>query len=199
MNIWRERLGRWFRPVARRMPLSPNAISVIAMLVNLAAAGLLFRGWFLTAIPLIIVAGLADALDGIVARVQQKETRFGDFLDHFADRVSDILLAASWLVGSRVRELLVVAAIVAVMLDGYVGTQLEATFRTRNYESVGRGEFVLALIVFPIFSHIVFANGWQNVRAAALTIPEWLTVMLIVFAVVGIVQRFALARKLERA
>ena len=199
MNVWRERLGRWFSPLARRTPLAPNAISVIAMLLNIAAAAFLFRGFFLTAIPLVIVAGLADALDGIVARVQQKESRFGDFLDHFADRVSDILLASSWLIGSRVRELLVIAAIVAVMLNGYIGTQLEATFRTRNYDTVGRGEFVLALIVYPIFSHIVFANQWQNIRAYGLTITEWMTVAMIVFAVVGIVQRFALARKLERA
>ena len=198
MNVWRERLGRWFTPLAQRTPLSPNAISVIAMLLNITAAACLFRGLFLTAIPIVILAGLGDALDGIVARVQGHETRFGDFLDHFADRVSDILLASSWLIGSHVREVLVVAAIVAVMLDGYIGTQLEATFRTRNYESVGRGEFVLAMIVFPIVSHILFANGWQNVRGWSLTIAEWLTVALIAFAIIGIAQRFALARKLER-
>jgi phosphatidylglycerophosphate synthase len=199
MNVWRERLGRWFNPLAQRMPLSPNAISVIAMLLNIVAAAFLFHGWFLTAIPFVITGGLADALDGIVARAQQKESRFGDFLDHFADRVSDILLASSWLVGSHVRELIVIAALVAVMLNGYIGTQLEATFRTRNYDSVGRGEFVLALIVYPIFSYTIFTNHWQFLRAYTLTITEWMTMALILFAVVGIVQRFALARKLERA
>ncbi len=170
-----------------------------AVLAERDAAAFLFRGWFLTAIPFVIAGGLADALDGIVARAQGKESRFGDFLDHFADRVSDILLASAWLVGSHVRELLVIAALVAVMLNGYIGTQLEATFRTRNYDSVGRGEFVLALIVYPIFSYTIFANGWQFLRAYTLTITEWMTVALIAFAVVGIVQRFALARKLERA
>ena len=83
-------------------------------------------------------------------------------------------------------------------MNGYIGTQLEATFRQREYESVGRGEFVLALIVFPIVSHILFANGWERDAFASLTIPEWMTLLLLAFALLGIVQRFALARRLDR-
>ena len=151
------------------------------------------------AIILIAFAGLADAFDGIVARAQGKETRFGDFLDHFADRVSDTLLTAGWAVGSGVRESLVVAAVIVTMLNGYVGTQIEATFRQRNYESIGRGEFVLALIIFPLISYILFRNGWDSTRGGGLTIAEWLAVVLIAFAVLAIGQRLALARRLERS
>lgn len=85
------------------------------------------------------------------------------------------------------------------MMNGYIGTQIEATYRERNYDSVGRGEFVLALIVFPIASSILFSNGWDGWRFAALTIAEWLALLLVAFALLGIVQRFALARRLDRA
>ena len=34
MHPWRERLARWFTPMARRMPLSPNAITIIALFPN---------------------------------------------------------------------------------------------------------------------------------------------------------------------
>lgn len=202
-NVWRDRLSRWFTPLARRIPLSPNAISVIACALNVTGAVCLHRGreeprFFLIAIIFIALGGLSDALDGIVARVQHKESRYGDFLDHFLDRVSDTILLAAWLLGNRVGELLLVGAIVAVMLNGYIGTQLEATFRKRNYETVGRGEFVLALVVFPIVSFILAANGWSALRFASLTVAEWLTVVMIAFATLGIVQRFALAAKLER-
>src|SRR5437588_663026 len=157
MNVWRERLGRWFDPIARRMPLSPNAISLIALALNIVAAVMLYDArrrplLFLVAIAFITVGGLADALDGIVARVQQKTSKFGDFLDHTADRLSDTLLAICWLAGSGVRVSLLIAATVGVMLNGYIGTQIEATFGERSYDTVGRGEFVLALIVFPIAS-----------------------------------------------
>lgn len=199
MNIWRDRLSRWFAPVALLCPLSPNSISIIALAINLAAAAALALGsrkpWlFLVAVALTVVGGLADAFDGIVARAQQKESRFGDFLDHVADRISDTALAAGWLMGNNVRESLVVPGIIAVMLNGYLGTQIEATFGERSYDEVGRGEFVIALIVFPIVSFILFTNGWNALRFGGLTIAEWLTVALLAFALFGIAQRFGTAR-----
>ena len=203
MHVWRERLSRWFDPLARRIPLSPNTISLIALALNVVAAILLFRGrhWppaFLIAVAFVVAGGLADALDGIVARVQGKNSRFGDFLDHCADRLSDTLLAICWLTGNSVPESLVIAAITAVMLNGYIGTQIEATFHERNYDSVGRGEFVLALVVYPIASYILFSNGWAGLRFVHLTVAGWLAVLMTLFAILGIVQRVALALRLER-
>jgi archaetidylinositol phosphate synthase len=199
VHPWRERLERWLTPLARRAPLSPNAITVVAFLLMLAAAVCLYERWFLTAIPFIAAGGLADALDGIAARVRGCATPFGDFLDHCLDRVADTLVAAAWLLGNGVRVAIVVAAIITVMMNGYIGTQIEATYRERNYDSVGRGEFVLALIVFPIVSSILMRNGWDGWRFAALTVAEWLALLLVAFALLGIVQRFALARRLGRA
>ena len=109
MHPWRERLGRWFTPLARDFPFSPNAITVFALVLNLTAASMFLLGArdpgrFLIALPLIAVAGFADALDGLVARLQKKESRFGDFLDHLCDRISDTSLAACWMIGNRVGE-----------------------------------------------------------------------------------------------
>ncbi|HEX8154096.1 MAG TPA: CDP-alcohol phosphatidyltransferase family protein [Thermoanaerobaculia bacterium] len=199
MHVWRDRLARWFDPIARRCPLSPNAITVLALLINAVAAALMYRRFFLAAVACIVVGGLADAFDGIVARVQQKTSRYGDFLDHFADRVSDTFIVTGWLVGSAVRFELVIASIIAVGFNGYIGTQIEATWRERNYDTLGRGEFVLALIVFPLVSHILFSNGWSELAPGGFTIPEWLALLLIAFALVGILQRFRLAARLERS
>jgi len=204
VNLWRDRLNRWLLPVARRTPLSPNAITVLALAISLGGAACLAIGprrpaLFLAAIVLIAVGGLADALDGIVARATNRTTRFGDFLDHAADRVADTTLAACWLAGNGVRLWLLIATMILIMLNGYLGTQIEATWRERSYETVGRGEFVLALIVFPIVSYILFTNGWATMRLASFTIAEWLAVLMAVFALLGVAQRIALARRLERA
>lgn len=198
MHVWRDRLFRWFAPMARRCPLSPNAITLLALALNVVAAVLLLRRDFLLAMAFLIVGGLADAFDGIVARVQEKTSIFGDFLDHFADRVSDVLLITGWLAGSAVRTEVGVPVIIVVMLNGYIGTQIEASWHERNYDSVGRGEFVLALVVFPIVSHIVFENAWWLITLRGLRITEWMALLLFLFAVVGIVQRFALALRLHR-
>lgn len=204
MHPWRERLGRWLTPLARAMPLWPNAITVVALVLNLIASALFLAGsrhpaLFVVAIIAVALAGFADALDGVAARTQRKETRFGDFLDHLCDRISDTLLAACWMIGSGVVEALVVAVTIAIMLNGYAGTQIEATFGARNYESLGRGEFVLALIVFPIVSFILFSNGWRSLQYAGLSIPDWMSLLLLLFALVGIVQRIGVARRAERS
>jgi phosphatidylglycerophosphate synthase len=204
MHPWRERLARWFTPLARRIPISPNAITVIALLLNVIAGICLAYGarrpaLFLVSIVFIAISGLADALDGIVARVQDKASRFGDFLDHCADRASDSLLAACWLASNDVRDPLAMAGIIMTMLNGYIGTQIEATYGQRRYDVVGRGEFVLTIIILPIVSYILFTNGWQGARFATLTTAEWLATILLVFAVLGVVQRIRLAARLERS
>jgi archaetidylinositol phosphate synthase len=199
MHVWRDRLGRWFTPLARRSPLTPNTITIIALLLNVAAAACFYSRVFPAGVVLLAVGGFADAFDGIVARVQGKESRYGDFLDHFADRVSDLAVVAGWMIGSGVRQDLVAIGLIAVMLNGYAGTQIEATWHQREYETVGRAEFVLALILFPIISFILLQNGWSATLFGGLTIAEWLTVLLIAFATLGIVQRLVLALKLERS
>jgi hypothetical protein len=57
---------------------------------------------------------------------------------------------------------------------------------------------VLALIVFPIASHILADNGWDAIATYTLRIVEWMSLLLLLFAILGIVQRFALASRLER-
>jgi phosphatidylglycerophosphate synthase len=198
VNPWRDRLHAWLAPLARRCPLSPNTITVLALLLNAIGAWLLYERRFLLALVFIAVGGLADAFDGIVARVQEKASRYGDFLDHFCDRVSDLLVIIGWLLGNDVRIELAMLIVLAVMLNGYIGTQIEATWHERNYDAVGRGEFVLALIIYPVVSHILRDLGWSAMAPGGLRIAEWMSLLLLAFAILGIVQRFALASRLER-
>jgi phosphatidylglycerophosphate synthase len=199
VNVWRDRLHRWLSPLARRCPLSPNAITILALALNVIAAWLLYERRFLLALGFVAVGGMADAFDGIVARVQEKTSRYGDFLDHFCDRVSDLLIVIGWLLGNGVRVEMAMAIVLAVMLNGYIGTQIEATWRERNYDSVGRGEFVLGMILYPIVSHILAQNGWSALAPGGLLIAEWMSLLLLAFALLGIVQRFALASRLNRS
>ena len=198
MNIWRDRLHRWLAPIARRSPLSPNAITLIALVINMAVGALLYMRWFFAAMVVLAFSGLADAFDGIVARVQGKETRFGDFLDHFADRVSDAFILTGWLLGNEVRIEVALAATIAIGLNSYIGTQLQATWHEREYDTVGRGEFILALMIFPIFSSILYQNHWDHLAFWGLRIVEWMALLISVFAFFGVSQRIRIAARMER-
>jgi phosphatidylglycerophosphate synthase len=195
MNVWRERLGRWLNPIARRSLLSPNTITILALLLALAGAiGLaLSRNLteLLVSLSIIIVAALADALDGAVARVQQKTSLYGDFLDHLCDRVADTALVIGWLIGANVRPAIALATSSLVLIHGYVGTQLEATFRHRTYDGAGRGEFIIAIVALPLLTH--FTAG---LRLAGFRIPELLAIVMIVGITLATLQRIAMARRL---
>ena len=94
---------------------------------------------------------------------------------------------------------LVVTVVIVIMLNGYAGTQIEATFGERKYDALGRGEFVLALVVFPIVSFILFTNEWAANRFGGATIAEWMSITLLAFALLGLMQRVVLAWRLERS
>jgi len=69
--------------------LSPNAVTITGMLINLAAAFLIAKGMFLAAGITILFAGVFDMLDGALARKMKKQTKFGGFLDSTTDRISE--------------------------------------------------------------------------------------------------------------
>ena len=56
----------------------------------------------------------------------------------------------------------------------------------------------MALVIFPLVSFILTNNGWSAVAGGGLRIVEWMSLLLLAFALFGIVQRLALASRLER-
>jgi archaetidylinositol phosphate synthase len=198
----RARAGAVLAPIARRTPVSPNTLTLLALILNLGAAVALasaaaWRPGFLVAVGLAAIGGTLDVLDGVVARERGLASRWGDFLDHFADRVSDSALLAGWVLGARVSPTIGLVSVIAVLLNGYAGTQMEASFGAREYRSTGRGEFFIAILGFPLLAWFG-GDRLAAARAAGLTVFEILTLMVALFALVGVVQRLAEARRRSR-
>ncbi|MFN0279770.1 MAG: CDP-alcohol phosphatidyltransferase family protein [Pyrinomonadaceae bacterium] len=68
----------------------PNILTTIGVTVNMGCAVLFAFGEFFWAGILLIVANLFDMLDGNVARLTGKVTKYGSFLDSSLDRLSDM-------------------------------------------------------------------------------------------------------------
>src|SRR5438552_8654537 len=72
--------------------INPNFLTVIGVALNVGC-GLLFGfGHFFAAGIALVVANLFDMLDGQVARLSGRVTRFGGFLDSSLDRLSDMVV-----------------------------------------------------------------------------------------------------------
>ncbi|HVR42445.1 MAG TPA: CDP-alcohol phosphatidyltransferase family protein [Thermoanaerobaculia bacterium] len=202
MSDLRGRVGGWLVPVARRSPLSPNTLTLLALASNLAAAAALASAgrwaWgYPTAILLATAGGTLDILDGVVARVQGLASRWGDFLDHVSDRISDVALLTGWIVGAGVSAPIGLLALIGVMLNGYAGTQIEASFGTREYHTTGRVEYYAAILGFPMLAWLGGAKV-EATRVAGLPLLDLLTLALAVFALIGVGQRLVHARSLAR-
>jgi CDP-diacylglycerol--glycerol-3-phosphate 3-phosphatidyltransferase len=78
--------------------LSPTALTLTGLIVNLIAAGFIIPGWWKTAAVLILVAGLFDMLDGASARTTEKTTLFGGFIDSVVDRYSDMAILLAFII-----------------------------------------------------------------------------------------------------
>ena len=101
-----ERIGNAFtRPVERLVRLfarvSPDVLTIIGLALNgVACACFAFSGGKDYRSPLLLqvgglvalVASVFDMLDGRVARLRGRETKFGAFLDSTMDRYSDMVL-----------------------------------------------------------------------------------------------------------
>lgn len=68
----------------------PNILTAIGVIINLLCGVLFAMGNFFGAGVVLIVANLFDMLDGNVARLTGRVTRYGGFLDSTLDRLSDM-------------------------------------------------------------------------------------------------------------
>src|SRR3979409_248047 len=72
--------------------IHPNTLTLIGVLINVAAACALGVDRFLLAGLIMIVANIFDFIDGKVAQLTNTVSRFGAFWDSTLDRFSDIAL-----------------------------------------------------------------------------------------------------------
>ena len=90
-----DKFGKFFdsplSPLARRIPLSPNTLSITGFFITVLAAIIIPFNLRLGGI-IILFGGIFDMLDGLVARTSDKATEFGAFLDSVLDRYSDAFL-----------------------------------------------------------------------------------------------------------
>ncbi|MBI5101604.1 MAG: CDP-alcohol phosphatidyltransferase family protein [Nitrospirae bacterium] len=74
--------------LARRITCSPNSLTVTGFIITIFASFVLVSDLFIGGI-LILIGGAFDIMDGVVARVSDRTSSFGAFLDSVLDRYSD--------------------------------------------------------------------------------------------------------------
>ncbi|GAA2633080.1 CDP-alcohol phosphatidyltransferase family protein [Actinomadura fulvescens] len=197
LNKLRPALGRVLTPIGQavaRTGVSPNAITVIGTIgVGAGALGFFPRGAFFWGTMVITAFVLFDMLDGAVARVTGKTSKFGAFLDSTMDRVADAAIFSGLMIGlyRDDRELLAAVALyclVSGVVVSYAKARAEGLGYTCNVGIAERAERLIVALVAAGLDGL----GVPYVLALAL----W---VLAVLSTVTVGQRFATVHQQARA
>ena len=135
--------------------INPNVLTIIGVSINVGC-GLLFGfGYFFWAGIILIVANLFDMLDGQVARLSGRVTRFGGFLDSSLDRLSDMVVFVGLMVfyardtqfHSTLNVLLAGVAMMGSVMVSYASARAESLIPKCDVGFLRRPERVVLFII----------------------------------------------------
>ena len=178
-------------PVSR---IPPDVLSLAGALALAAAWGVVVGpGWPALVVPLVLVAGVLDGLDGAVALRTGRARPLGALVDSVADRIGDLLLGAVLLaLGAPLGWVL--AAVTSVLLLEYVRARAQAVGMP-GVGAVTVAERPTRLIV------VAMAAGAVAVLPGGTPGPgwQWASVFTIVWTAVGVVGMVQLLNGIRRS
>jgi CDP-diacylglycerol--glycerol-3-phosphate 3-phosphatidyltransferase len=139
--------------------LTPNAISLTGLALNVVAAVLVLEQLFFLGGIAFIVGSIMDTLDGRYSRMSGKGTPFGAFLDSTLDRLEEgIVLTAVAVDFTRHHNETAVAAVVIAVLASLMVSYTRARAEALGVEcKVGIASRPVRVVILSI--GLVFARG----------------------------------------
>ena len=171
--------------------IHPNTLTLIGLLINVAAAVALGLDHFALAAVIMIVANIFDFIDGKVAHITNTVSRFGAFWDSTLDRFSDIalFLGLIYLYASLRRTDYVMVASLAMMftiMTSYTRARAESLIEKCKVGFMERPERIVLFMI----------GAFTNRMAAVL----WVILVLSVFSVADrVILTYRVLREEERA
>jgi len=164
---------------------SPNGWSCIGLVFAFASA--FIYGWnvefsLIIGGILLLVAGFFDIVDGQVARVSQKITKSGGFLDSVFDKTAEVAIFLGILVGGFADPYLVFLAISFSLLVSYTRSRAESL--GVKLQGIGIGERAERLLVIAIIGIVGFM--------------EYAVIIVIIIAGITLIQRIVVTTKALR-
>jgi CDP-diacylglycerol--glycerol-3-phosphate 3-phosphatidyltransferase len=156
--------------------INPNILTVIGVALNVGCGLLFGLGSFFWAGIALIVANLFDMLDGQVARLSGRVTRFGGFLDSSLDRLSDMVVFVGLMVfyardlqsHSTLNVFLAGAGLMGSVMVSYASARAESLIPKCDVGFLRRPERVVLFIIGALSTHPGSNNSFANRMPAVL-------------------------------
>jgi CDP-diacylglycerol---glycerol-3-phosphate 3-phosphatidyltransferase len=156
--------------------INPNILTVIGVALNVGCGLLFGLGRFFSAGIVLIIANLFDMLDGQVARLSGRVTRFGGFLDSSLDRLSDMVIFVGIMVfyardtefHSTLNVFLAGAALMGSVMVSYASARAESLIPKCDVGFLRRPERIVLFIIGALSTHPGSTNFFANRMPAVL-------------------------------
>lgn len=180
INVLPDSIKNWYlrliQPVIDffiRLELNPNFFTTIGFILTVGAAVLFATGYLRIAGVIVLLAGTFDIVDGKVARLSNRVTKFGALYDSTLDRYSEVIMFFGLAFYFVKEDMFITSVAVSFALGGsimvsYVRARAEALGfqckvgimqRPERVVYVGVGAIVhMAALIFAILLIAIFAN-----------------------------------------
>lgn len=179
LNNLRPFLTRVLEPIAKRLNVNPNIVTIISPFLALIAAYGFSQKNLVLGIIFILLSGFLDVVDGAVARYHNKSSPFGAFLDSTMDRISDAIIIIGIVFGGYCDWLIGILAVHSAITVSYVKARAESQGVECN---VGIAERAMRLIIIMLGAVIAVITG-SNI------IFTYFLILLVILSYITVGQR----------
>jgi CDP-diacylglycerol---glycerol-3-phosphate 3-phosphatidyltransferase len=139
--------------------ISPNVVTIFGFFLMVGIAIVLAQGYYFLGGILIIIAALFDAMDGTLARMMGRTSRFGAFLDSTLDRFSEAVIFFGLFIylsgqNQRLELILIYATTVGSLMVSYARARAEGIDIYLKDGLFTRFERVFLLVVGLLFNQL---------------------------------------------
>lgn len=176
LNRYRENVRGYLEAIVKplaRAGFTPNAVTVLGLVLSLFSAYLYYLREPRLAGLVLLIGSLVDALDGTLARLTGKTSRFGAFLDSTFDRISDGAILFGIALGSLVDWRVAFLTFMGSYLVSY--ERCRAELAGSGKLAVGIAERAERLIILMVFSFL--GARYVEYGVYIVGILAWITVV----------------------
>ena len=143
--------------------ITPNALTLISLALNIVTAYVIATGHFLLGGVLVLVSGSFDLFDGALARFTKQTTKFGAILDSTVDRISEAALLCGLLIwylpqeGASLKIVLIFVVLIGSFLVSYIRARAEGLGLQCQVGLFTRAERVIVLAIGLLINQVFIA------------------------------------------
>ena len=183
LNRLRPQVKFFLDPVAKKIRINPNILTILGLLVSLISAYMFATGNLLMGGLLIALSGFVDMLDGAVARNNFQTTKFGGLLDSTADRFADAFILIGIIYGGYVNWIYGILALHASLTVSYVRARAESEGIKCNVGIAERAERLVIIMIGAFLSY------FTNIELFNMNLLGIAVVVIMILGYITVIQR----------